>query len=137
QFIGLFLLMLSCFLISASDIVLAEIPIDSFTSQRTIGLAMVFALLTFGGWNESGYISAELKKGSRKMVAVLITSILIITGIYLLINLAFLKVLGIDGLASSQAPAIDLMRATAGEIGVVFIGILVAIARSEEHTSEL
>src|SRR5699024_2535943 len=128
QFIGLFLLMLSGFLISPSESVLAEIPMDSSSSPRTIGLAMVFALLTFGGWNEAGYISAELKKGSRKMVAVLITSILIITGIYLLINLAFLKVLGIDGLASSQAPAIDLMRATAGEIGVVFIGILVAIA---------
>lgn len=128
QFSGLFLLVLSGFLISPSETILAEIPMDSSSPPMAVGLAMVFVLLTFGGWSEAGYISAELRKGSRKMVAVLIISIVVITGIYLLINLAFLKILGIDGLAASQAPAIDLMRATTGEIGVVFIGILVAIA---------
>ena len=30
-----------------------------------LGLGMVFVLLTFGGWNESAYISAELKGGPR------------------------------------------------------------------------
>ena len=32
------------------------------------GMAMVFVLLTYGGWNEAAYISAEVKGGSRNMV---------------------------------------------------------------------
>lgn len=128
QFFGLFLLILAGLFISPSESVLAEIANGDAHPSMAIGLAMVFVLLTFGGWNEAGYISAELRKGSRKMVNVLIISIGVITGIYLLINLAFLNVLGIEGLAASEAPAIDLMRATTGDFGVVFIGILVAVA---------
>jgi len=31
----------------------------------SFGLAMVFVLLTFGGWNEAAYISAELHQGAK------------------------------------------------------------------------
>src|SRR5690606_33299362 len=48
--------------------------------------------------------------------------------IYLLINLAFLSALGIDGMANSQAVGVDLMRATLGDLGVMLIGMLVTIA---------
>ena len=94
----------------------------------SLGLAMVFVLLTFGGWNEAAYISAELKTGKRGMVKVLILSIFIITAVYLLINLAYLKVLGLGQMAQSDAVASDLMRFTFGEGGMYAIGILVAIA---------
>src|SRR5690606_3645471 len=57
-----------------------------------------------------------------------VISIVLITAIYLLINLAFLNVLGIERMAISQAVGVDLMRATLGETGVVFIGIAVVVA---------
>ena len=41
------------------------------------GLAMVFVLLTFGGWNEAAYISAELKDQRRNMVRALVLSIVL------------------------------------------------------------
>ncbi len=128
QFIGLIVLVLCGLFIQPSESVLNEIHADPSAPSMGLGLAMVFVLLTFGGWNEAGYISAELRSGSKKMVHVLIISILIITGIYFLINAAFMQVLGQGRLAASDAPAIDLMRATVGEMGVLFIGILVAIA---------
>ncbi|GAB3203409.1 amino acid transporter [Pontibacter aydingkolensis] len=98
------------------------------TPTTSLGLAMVFVLLTFGGWNEAAYISAELKSGKRGMVKVLILSIFIITTVYLLICFAYLKVLGLTQMAQSDAVAGDLMRATFGESGMYLIGILVAIA---------
>jgi amino acid transporter len=128
QFAGLLMIIIAGFFITPSESVLEELSSELSSPSMAMGLAMVFVLLTFGGWNEAGYISAELKKGSKKMVNVLIISIALITGIYLLINIAFLNVLGIDRMAASQAPAADLMRATLGDMGVVFIGILVAIA---------
>ena len=102
--------------------------IAATANSGSLGLAMVFVLLTFGGWNEAAYISAELRTGRKGMATALILSIFIITAIYLLMNLAFLKVLGLAGMAQSEAVASDLLRAGFGEGGVWLIGIIVAIA---------
>ncbi len=128
QFAGLLMILVAGFFITPSEVVLDEVVSEGSNPSLAMGLAMVFVLLTFGGWNEAGYISAELKGGSKKMVPVLMIGILVITSIYLLINLAFLNVLGIGKMAASEALGVDLMRATIGETGVVLIGALVVIA---------
>lgn len=97
-------------------------------SAGSLGLAMVFVLLTFGGWNEAAYISAELHSGRKRMAKALILGILIITAVYLLINATYLHVLGLSGMAQSDAVASDLMRVTFGEGGMLLIGVLVAVA---------
>jgi APA family basic amino acid/polyamine antiporter len=103
-------------------------PTSSVDSGSFIGLAMVFVLLTFGGWNEAAYISAELKDGRKRMVKVLLISLLIITVIYLLINLAFLKALGHQAMANSDAVGVDLLQLVWGPTGVWLIGVLVAVS---------
>lgn len=103
-------------------------PIEPSGPGSFLGLAMVFVLLTFGGWNEAAYISAELKSGKRGMARVLIISILIITIIYLLVNLAFSRALGHAAMASSEAVGVDLMRQVWGSTGVWLIGVLVAFS---------
>ena len=106
-------------------------PINSAnppSSGGTFGLAMVFVLLTYGGWNEAAYISAEMRGVQRNMVTVLLGSIAIITVIYLLINVAYIRGLGISGLAESKAVAADLMRHAVGNGGAKFVSFLVAIS---------
>ncbi len=39
-------------------------PVES-ASSGTWGLAMVFVLLSYGGWNEAAYIFAEIQDGRR------------------------------------------------------------------------
>ena len=104
------------------------VPAASAGSGSFIGLAMVFVLLTFGGWNEAAYISAELKDGRKRMVKALLISLGIITVIYLLINMAFLKALGHQGMAKSDAVGVDLMQLVWGPTGAWLIGVLVAIS---------
>lgn len=101
--------------------------ISASTPSQNFGLTMVLVLLTYGGWNEAAYISAELRNPQRNMTRSLFWSIGIITGVYVLINLALLYGLGSSRMASSQAVAADLMRSAIGEPGVVFISGLVAI----------
>jgi len=98
------------------------------TSGSFMGLAMVFVLLTFGGWNEAAYISAELKPGKMRMAKVLIISLAIITIVYFLMNIAYLKALGHNGMAQSKAVGADLMELAWGTTGVWLIGVLVAIS---------
>jgi len=69
------------------------------------GLAMVFVLLTYGGWNEAAYISAEVKGGPRAIVRTLVISLFVITIVYVLVVLAVLKGLGFTGLAKSTPSA--------------------------------
>lgn len=105
-------------------------PVNSsnIESQGSFGLAMVFVLLTYGGWNEAAYISAEMRDVERNMTKVLIGSIITTALIYLLINFAYIQGLGISGMAESKAVAADLMRRAVGEGGAKFVSFLVAIS---------
>ncbi len=95
-------------------------------ATASVGLALVFVLLTYGGWNEAAYISEEVR-GSRSLARALLWGIAIITAVYLLANLAYLKGLGLSALARSEAPAADLMRRAIGEQGAAIVSALVAI----------
>jgi basic amino acid/polyamine antiporter, APA family len=93
-----------------------------------LGLALVFVLLTFGGWNESAYISAEVKGGSKAIVSVIVLSIILITIIYLLVNWALIAGLGMEKLASSKAAPADLLAMAFGPLGEKLLGLFVAVA---------
>ena len=92
------------------------------------GLCLVFVLLTFGGWNESAYISAELKGGPRTMVWVILASMITLTVIYLLVNTALLLGLGLSGLSQSKTAAGDLLGLAFGPWAQKALGLFVAIA---------
>jgi amino acid transporter len=91
-------------------------------------MAMVFVLLTYGGWNEAAYLSAEVGGTRRNMARVLLLGIAVITALYLLVNLAFFRVLGLSEMAQSKVVAADFMRRTVGGGGAKFISLLIAIA---------
>ncbi len=101
---------------------------SSSPSLGMFGLAMVFVLLTYGGWNEAAYISAEVRGGKRAIVPVIVISIVILTVIYLLFNIAVLAGLGLSGLAGSKAVAADLMGKAFGPWGEKMLGIFVAVS---------
>ena len=82
-----------------------------------IALAMVFVLLTFGGWSEAAYISAELRDRRRGAVHTFAWGLGIITVLYLLANAAYLRGLGLGGVAGSSAVAADLMRRARRRVG--------------------
>ena len=92
------------------------------------GLCLVFVLLTFGGWNESAYVSAEVRGGPRSMVGVIVLSMLVLTLVYLLVNLALLLGLGLEGLSKSKTPASDLLGHAFGPWAERALGLFVAIA---------
>lgn len=92
------------------------------------GLCLVFVLLTFGGWNESAYVSAEVRGGPRTMAWVIVASMAVLTLIYLLVNLALLLGLGLQGLSQSKTAASDLMALAFGPWAHKALGLFVAVA---------
>jgi APA family basic amino acid/polyamine antiporter len=94
----------------------------------TVGLMMVFVLLTYGGWNEAVYVSAELKGSPRRMGRLMVLGLAIVTLLYLLVNAAYLRALGLGGMAGSDAVAADVLRLGLGDTGAVLVSLIVAIA---------
>lgn len=103
-------------------------PAPAPADQTGLGLVLVFVLLTYGGWNEAAYLSAELRGARRRLMPVLVGSLAIVTLLYLLANLAYARALGLAGLAASDAPAADVLRRAWGEGGVTLISLAVAAA---------
>jgi basic amino acid/polyamine antiporter, APA family len=100
----------------------------SGSGPGAFGLAMVFVLLTFGGWNEAAYVSAEVKGGARSVLRSLVLSIAIITLVYLLFVLGVLHGLGFDALKNTEALGVEIVQRALGATGAQILGVLVAIA---------
>ena len=126
---GLLLVTLSGLLATAPAAAPATVAASSSGVPPLFGLAMVFVLLTYGGWNEGAYISAEVKGGPRAIVRTLVLAIVVITVAYLAFVLAVLHGLGLAGMQKSNAVGADVMQAAFGPSGAQLIGVIVGIAR--------
>lgn len=98
----------------------------SFTELAgMLGMGMVFVLLTYGGWNEAAYLSGEIRDVGRNMLRVLLYGTAIIVALYVLVNLAYLQVFGLEGLRNTHAVGADMSRLLAGPWAAVLLSVLV------------
>ena len=93
-----------------------------------IGTSMLFVLFTYGGWNDAAYISAEVRNPERNMVRALLYSICLVALLYVLVNVAYMRGLGFDAMARSDAVAADLLKVVWGPTGEKIISVMIAIA---------
>lgn len=111
--------------------VAAHLPTATGTSpylaQLSMGTAMVFVLLAYGGWSDAATLSAEMRDERRGIVWALLGGMSIVMALYLLANWAYLQGLGLTGLARSEAPAAELLQRAFGTPGEVLMVAIVAI----------
>ena len=93
-----------------------------------VGAALVPVLFAFGGWQQTNFIAEELREPERDLPRALVLGVLIVVACYLLINVAYLRALGVEGLAASRAPAADTVGAYLGERGRQIIGAGIVIS---------
>jgi len=116
-------------LFSVAAIVIGGTPKAATGSgSGSFGFAMIFVLLAYGGWNEAAYLAGEVRDARRNMTRILVWGVIAVTALYLLVNLAYLAVLGHGGIRDSKAVAADMMRIIAGEKGVVVLALIVCIS---------
>jgi amino acid transporter len=93
----------------------------------TVGAALVYVFLAYGGWSDAATLSAEMRDRERGMRRALVLGMCIVTALYLFVNWAFLRGLGREGFVHSNAPGADLMRYVLGVPGEVAIVAVVAV----------
>jgi len=103
-----------------------SVPLPGETAA--VGVAMIFVLLTYGGWNEAAYLTGELKGARQNIATVLMIGTGILVSLYVLTNLALLYVLGLEALRESDAVAADMMRKAAGPSGELIVTLAIVVA---------
>src|SRR5262249_22465784 len=83
----------------------------------SFALCMVWVFYAYGGWNEAAFIATDVKHPRRNVRRALILGTLIVTLLYLAVNLAYLGALGYSGVCNSKAIAADMFALPFGENG--------------------
>jgi basic amino acid/polyamine antiporter, APA family len=103
------------------------VPAGSFTFAR-FGLALVSVLWVYDGWADVSFVGGEVKDPERNLPRVLIFGTLIIIGLYLLANIAYLAVLPVEQIRQSKLVAADVAERLMGATGVAFVATAVMVS---------
>lgn len=93
----------------------------------SFGLAMVFVLFTYGGWNEMAFVSAEVRNPNKNILRALLLGTVAVAAIYVLVTLAFVHALGFQGMRSPTLAA-DLLQLSLGDWAGRAISVLICIS---------
>lgn len=93
-----------------------------------LGAAMVPVFFTYGGWHHVNTIAGELKRPERDLPFALLTGIAGVTVVYLLANLAYLRHLPVDAMASAKLVAAEAAEDFLGPAGAKVVAGAILIS---------
>lgn len=102
-------------------------PATFGTLVAAIGAAMTSVIFSYDGYADAVYVAGETKDPGRALPRALFTALAVITGIYLLANATFVHVLGVQGLATSKFPALDVVQRAFGDGGGVLLQVIAIV----------
>ena len=92
------------------------------------GAAMTPVFFAYGGWQTTSFLGGEVRDPRRTLPRGLILGVLGVIAVYVSVNVAYLRILGPEGLARSTTPASAVMRGLLGDHGGQLIGAGIAIS---------
>jgi APA family basic amino acid/polyamine antiporter len=100
----------------------------SGTTALAFGAALIPILFSYGGWQNANYVAEEMRDPKKYLPRSLILGTLAVVAIYLLVNVACLRALGLDGLAKTSTPTADAVGVWLGANGERFVAAAIAIS---------
>jgi APA family basic amino acid/polyamine antiporter len=106
-----------------------HVPLDASAPVAiAFGAALIPILFAYGGWQNANYIAEEIDNPERNLPLSLVTGVIVVAAIYVLVNVAYLRLLGLEGLASTATPAADAAARALGSWGDRFVALAIAIS---------
>ncbi len=93
-----------------------------------LGLAMVPVLFAYSGWQTSSFMTAELKEPAKTLSRGMLVGVVTVVLLYLAVNAACLRILGVEGLAATNTPASDIARLAFGQVGLRVMATVIALS---------
>ncbi|RXF72563.1 APC family permease [Arcticibacter tournemirensis] len=89
--------------------------------------AMRYSFFAYSGWEGATYVAEEVKNPSRNLPLSLFGGIGIVMLLYLLINSAYINLLGPAKMGTSTSVAVDSMQIAIGSAGALFVIIAIMV----------
>jgi APA family basic amino acid/polyamine antiporter len=102
----------------------ATLPFLSLAMLAAIVTALRSVLVTFDGWYSPIYLAEENTNPARTLPRAIVGGALLVAVLYLVINLAFLRVLPLPVLAASELPAADAAGAVLPRGGAELVTVI-------------
>ena len=90
--------------------------------------ALVPAMWAYNGFNDLGDLGEEITKPEKNIPRAILLGLMTVGGIYLLANFAYLRMLPLAAISSSQHVASDVVQAFAGNRGAAWLTMAMAIS---------
>jgi APA family basic amino acid/polyamine antiporter len=92
------------------------------------GVAMIACLLSYDGWVALSYVAGEVKEPKRNLPLALALGLALATGVYVLANAAYLRVLTVAEIAATPRVGELVAERTMGHAGGAFVSIAILLS---------
>jgi basic amino acid/polyamine antiporter, APA family len=108
--------------------VMAPAPVVTKPAGLRLASALIPCFYAYGGYHMVMNLGADLKDARRRFPLAITGGMLTVVALYLLLNFAYQRVLGVAGIADSKLVAAALSRATFGPAGETIISVAVFLS---------
>jgi basic amino acid/polyamine antiporter, APA family len=122
---GLLVLIGSAFFSGAKA---APSPAPSPFSVAHFGIAMIACLLSYDGWVAVSFVAGEIKQPKRNLFLALVLGLGAVIVVYVLVNIAYLRVLSVPEIAGATRVGALLAERTLGRGGGAFLAAIILIS---------
>ena len=91
---------------------------------QAFGISLISIFFTYGGYQQTVNFGADVENAKRNIPRAIFTGIGIVIFLYLLLNFAYVKVLGFEQMQNSPLIAKDLAQAFLGPVGGTIISVV-------------
>lgn len=109
----------------AHDVGAPSLPAISLSS---FGVALIASLMAFDGWVQLTFVAGEIRNPKRNVVRALTFGTLAVTAIYLLANLAYMRVLSISEISASEHVGADAAGRVLGATGGSIVSLIILLS---------
>jgi APA family basic amino acid/polyamine antiporter len=90
--------------------------------------AMLPVVFSFGGWQHGSFVAGAARRPARDVPLGILLGVVAVAVAYLAINVSFLKLLGVGGMAASKTVAADACALVLGDGGGRVMALVVAVS---------
>ncbi len=126
KLVGLLVIIGSAFLLGSKVASPAAVP-GGF-SLSSFGVALIASLLAYDGWVQLSFVAGEIRKPQRNIFLALVLGSVACIAIYLLANVAYLRVLPIAEIAASDHVGASVAKRVLGSSGGSVVSLIILIS---------
>lgn len=120
----------NCFNIIKNGDQIVHTPVSGLAIWTTVAVAMVGSIFSSDAWNNVTFIAGEVQNPQRNIGLSLFLGTVIVTAIYILVNIMYLSVLPMVDIAFAKDDRVGVAAANAifGETGTILMAVLIMIS---------